>query len=96
MERMTASRISSARSARLLLKFKSVAITLLKQHIAVYQPSIKKQHQKITDLEDEHELSRDLIANRSDSLPADIIFGDLCHNRNVNPHGWRYSLETLS
>jgi hypothetical protein len=78
---MTASRTSSARGAR-LLKFKSVAITHLKQQIAAYRTSIKKQCQKITDLEDELELSRALIAIRSDSIPDDIIFGDLYHNRN--------------
>jgi hypothetical protein len=50
---------------------------------------------KNTDLEAELELSRDLIPSRSDSLPADT-FGDLCQDQNVNRHGWRYSLETLS
>jgi type IV secretory pathway VirD2 relaxase len=64
--------------------------------IAASRTSIKKQHQKIADLEDELELSRDFLSSRSDSIPADIIIGDLCHNRNVNPHGRRDSLETLS
>jgi hypothetical protein len=68
----------------------------LKQQIAAYQTSIKKQHQKIADLEDELELSRDLFSSRLDSIPPDIIFGDLRHNRNANPHGRGYSLETLS
>jgi hypothetical protein len=92
---MMASRTSSARSAR-LLKFKSTAITHLKQHIAASRTPIKKQRQKIADLADELGFSRDLLSSQSDSIPADIIFGDLCHNRNVNPHGRRYSLETLS
>jgi hypothetical protein len=92
---MTAFRTSSARSAG-LLKFKSTAITHLEQHIAAYQTLIKKQRQKIADFEGELELSRDLLSNRSDSIPSDILFGDLYHNRNVNPHGLRYSLETLS
>jgi flagellar biosynthesis chaperone FliJ len=77
----------SARSAR-LLKVKSVTVIHLKQQIDTYQTSIKKQSQKVTDLEDELELSRDFITNRSNSLPADIILGDLYHNRNVNPHEW--------
>jgi hypothetical protein len=92
---MTAFCTSSAMSA-LFLKFRSVAITHLEQQITAYRTSIKKQHQKITDIEDQLELSRDLIPNPSDSLPADIIFGDLCHNRNVNSHERRYLLETLS
>jgi hypothetical protein len=92
---MTAARASSARSAR-LLKSKSFVITCLKQQIAAHRSSIKKQRQTITDLEDEFELSHDLIANRSESLPADIIFGDLCHNRNTNPHGRRNSFKTLA
>jgi hypothetical protein len=71
-------------------------MTHLKQQIADYRTSIKEQHQRITDLEHELELSPDLIANRSNSLLADIIFGDLCQNRNVNPQGRRYSLEMLS
>jgi hypothetical protein len=79
---MTASQTSSPRSAR-LLKFKSVAITHLKQEIAAYRTSIKKQSQKITDVEDELESFCDLIANRSDSPPSDIIFSDLCHNRSL-------------
>jgi hypothetical protein len=90
---MMAFRASSARSAR-LLKFTSTAITHLEQQIAAYRISTKKQRQKITGLEDELELSSDLLSSRSDSIPAHFIFGDLCHNRNVNPHGRRYSLDT--
>jgi hypothetical protein len=43
------------------MKFKSVAIIHLKQQIAAYRTSIKKQDEKITDLEDEFELSCNLI-----------------------------------
>jgi hypothetical protein len=68
----------------------------LKQQIATDRTLTKKQRQQITDLEDESEISCDLITNRSNSLPADIIFGDLCHNRNINPHGRRNRLRILS
>jgi hypothetical protein len=79
---MTTSRASSARSAH-PLQFKSVAIAHLKQQIDADRTSIKKQHHQMTDLEDELKLSRALITNWPDSLPADIIFGDLCHSRSL-------------
>jgi hypothetical protein len=51
-------------------------MTHLKQHIAAYRTSVKKQRQKSADLEDELELSRDLLSSRLDSIPVDIIFSD--------------------
>jgi hypothetical protein len=73
---MTAFRTSSASSAR-LLKFKSVTRTHLKQQIAAYQTSIKKQRQTIIVVEDEFGLSRELIANQSDFPLADIIVREI-------------------
>jgi hypothetical protein len=35
-------------------------------------------------------------ASLQDSTPINIIFGDLCHNYRVDPHGQRYSIDTIS
>jgi hypothetical protein len=48
---------------------------------------MKKQRQKITDLEDKLATAYESCANLQDSTAIDIIFGDLCHNHNVDPHG---------
>jgi hypothetical protein len=57
---------------------------------------MKKQRQKITDLEDKLATTSESCANLHDSTLIHITFGDLCHNRNVDPHGRRYSVETIS
>jgi hypothetical protein len=79
-----------------LLKFKSAEILHLKQQLAAYRTSMKKQRQNIPDLEDKVETVSESCVNLRDSTLIDIIFGELCHNRNADPHGRRYSVETIS
>jgi hypothetical protein len=57
---------------------------------------MEKQRQKISDLEDKLAVAYESCTNFQDSTPIDIIFDDLCRNRNVDPHGRRYSVETIS
>jgi hypothetical protein len=76
------------------LKFKSAEILHLKQQLAAYRTSMKKQ--KITELEDRLATVYESCSNLQDSTPIDIIFGDICHNPNVDPHGRRYSVEMIS
>jgi hypothetical protein len=80
---MKTSTTSVARNAS-LLKFKSAEILHLKQQLAAYRTSMKKQRQKITDLEDKLTITYESCYNLQDSTATDIIFGDLCHNRNVD------------
>jgi hypothetical protein len=68
----------------------------LKRQLAAYRTSTKKQRQTITDLEDKLATAYESYANLQNSTPIDIIFGDLCRNRNVDPHGRQYSVETIS
>jgi hypothetical protein len=68
----------------------------LKQQLAAYRTSMKKQRQKITDLEDKLVTAYESCANLQGSTPIEIFFGDLCHNRNVDPRGRRYYVETIS
>jgi hypothetical protein len=68
----------------------------LKQQLAVYRTSMKKHKQKITNLEDKLAIIYELCANLQNSTTIGIIFGDLCHNRNVDPHDRRCSVETIS
>jgi hypothetical protein len=87
--------MSVARNAS-LLKFKSVEILHLEQQLATYCTLMKKQRQKIIDLEGKLAIAYESCANLQDSTAIDIIFGDLCHNRNVDPHDRRDSVETIS
>jgi hypothetical protein len=57
---------------------------------------MKKQRQKITDLEDKWAITYESCANLQDFIPIDIIFGDVCHNSNVDPDGRRWSVEAIS
>jgi hypothetical protein len=82
---MKTSTRSFARNAS-LLKFKWVEILHLKQQLAAYRTSIKKQKQKITDLKDKLLTVSELCANLQDSTSIDMIFGGLGHNLNYDPH----------
>jgi hypothetical protein len=84
---MKTATMSFARSAT-LPKFKSAEILHLKQQLAAYRTSRKKQRQKITDLEEKLATAYESSTNLQDSTSIDIIFGDLCHNRNVDLHGF--------
>jgi hypothetical protein len=79
-----------------LLKFTSAEILHLQQQLTAYRTSMKKQRHKITDLEHKLATAYESYTNIQDSTAIDIIFGDLSHNRNVDPHGRRYSVEMIS
>jgi 1,4-dihydroxy-2-naphthoyl-CoA synthase len=79
-----------------LLKLKSTEILRLKQQIAAYRTSSKKHHRHIADLEDELETARESVHAVVNPTPFDVIYADLFRNRDVDPSGRRYSMETIS
>jgi hypothetical protein len=79
-----------------LLKFKSAEILHLKQQLAAYRTSMKKHRQKITDLEEKMATAYESCANLQDSTTVNTIFGDLCRNRTIDPHGRGSSVGSIS